>query len=65
MNQNSKKFLTQKELAERWGFAQSTMLHWRKNGRGPAHSKRGMRQIIYYMDDILEYEKLNPGLNPQ
>lgn len=57
-----KTFLTQTELAKRWGFSPSTLAFWRKNNTGPKFHRRGGRQIVYFMEDIIEHEKENPAL---
>lgn len=51
------KFLTQKELSERWRIADYTLRSWRKEGKGPACINLG--GCKYRMSDILEYEKQN------
>ena len=57
-----KTYLTQTELAERWGFTASTLAYWRKKGIGPKFARRGMRQIIYYINEVVAYENENPAL---
>lgn len=56
------KSFTPRELADRWGFSLSTISQWRKNGKGPAWQKRGYRQVVYFLDDVLAFEAENPGL---
>ncbi len=46
-------FLTQEDLANRWGLAPNTLSQWRWNGRGPIYHKIG-KNVLY---DTLEVEK--------
>jgi len=55
-----KKFLSTKELAERWGIPESALMYWRttKVNRGPNYVKIG-RRVLYDIEVINEYEKNN------
>lgn len=57
-----KKILTSKELADRWGVSVPTLRNWRVSGYGPKFHKRGLRCIIYMVDDVLAFEDENPAL---
>ena len=48
-------FLTQEELANRWGLAPHTLSQWRWNGRGPVYHKIG-KNVLYSPRDIEQFE---------
>ena len=48
-------FISQRELARRWGLSIDTLKRWRAQGRGPSWVRIG-RQIRYAMRDIWDYE---------
>lgn len=58
-----KKFLTTKELCERWSITRSTLSLWRKNNRGPKFIsfKDGCSRpkILYRLDDVVDFESKN------
>lgn len=54
-------FLTQEQLAERWGLSVDTLRDYRARGGGPAFFGgriRG-REVKYPLDAVLEYENRN------
>jgi len=54
-------FLTQEQLAERWGLSIDTLRDHRRTGGGPAFFGgriRG-REVKYPIDAVLEYERMN------
>ena len=62
MSEN-KKYLTPKELAERWSVSLHTLASWRKcsMGKGPKFVKIG--GVLYPLDEVIKYEReqLNKG----
>ena len=54
----SPKYLSTKDLAERWVMADETLRRWRSEGRGPAFIKiEGV--VRYLLSDIEKIEKQN------
>ena len=51
------KYLTTKELSQRWKLNPNTIEHWRTNGFGPHFIKIG-RKILYSLDSIIAFEKI-------
>lgn len=51
-------YLTDRELAERWGVGRSTLATWRHENRGPAWTKLGAL-VRYHLDSVLEFERTN------
>ena len=49
-------FLTEQQLAERWGIRPKTLQKFRYTGEGPAFHKIGA-SIRYALDDILSFEQ--------
>lgn len=67
---NSGPFLTEKQLAERWGKHADTVRRWRREGFGPPFYKQvavsgGPRLplVRYYLADVLAYEETH-GIIP-
>jgi hypothetical protein len=57
---DKKRWLTTKELANRWGLATNTLEQWRGRGKGPKWIKFGKNGAVRYgSDDADEYEKEN------
>lgn len=52
----TKPFLTEKQLAERWQISENTLSGWRVAGKGPAHYKFEGK-LLYATEELLEYEK--------
>lgn len=53
------KFLTTKQLAERWHMNVETLSNWRVKGIGPAYTKLGAgknTKVLYREDDIIAFE---------
>ncbi len=48
-------YLSEKELARRWGLSHRTLERWRHDAEGPAYLRLGGR-IVYRVDDIEAYE---------
>lgn len=61
METQTKKYLTTKELSEKWGWSENTLAIWRHRGKGPKFHKKGYRTIIYMVEDIIQFEFENPG----
>ena len=53
---SNKKFLTTKELAERWRVTEKSVLKWRKEGKAPPfYTIHG--SILYRLADVEELEE--------
>jgi hypothetical protein len=54
----TKEFFTPEELVARWRdkISLETLVHWRREGMGPPHTKVGGR-ILYPVTGVLEYER--------
>jgi hypothetical protein len=52
------KYLTVKELAERWRLEAPTLAMWRCRKKGPQYHKMSGR-ILYSLQDVLSYENEN------
>lgn len=50
------KFLTPKELAERWHMSEGTLANWRYTEQGPYYLKIG-GSILYSIDSVVNFEK--------
>ena len=60
MKSNLKKqFLTQKEVADRWRCAESTIINYREKGLISYFQLPGSSKILYLIDDIEEVESQN------
>ena len=51
----TEKFLTPRQLAQRWDFNIETLKQWRWYGKGPRHRKFGGR-VKYDLEEIEKYE---------
>lgn len=51
-------YLSQHDLASRWGMSIRTLERWRFFGQGPCYLKLGTR-VLYHPDDIREFEQLH------
>ena len=51
----SQTFLSQNQLAARWGLSPRTFEGWRWRGVGPAFLKLGGR-VVYRLEDVRAYE---------
>lgn len=60
--QNTDKLLTQKEVKEIIGLADSTLEQWRLKGKGPKFIKLG-RLVRYRLSDIDAYISGLPGFS--
>lgn len=52
----SEQFLSEVELAARWGMSSKTLARWRCDRRGPPYVKLG-KTVRYAMSDVLEFER--------
>lgn len=52
----SEQFLSEVELAARWGMSSKTLTRWRCDRRGPPYVKLG-KTVRYAMSDVLEFER--------
>jgi hypothetical protein len=50
--------ITEKQLADRWGYSPATLRKWRVEGRGPDYVKIG-HGVRYSIETIEEVEKKN------
>lgn len=57
---SEKKFLTTKEVSERWhgNVSTHTLENWRNLGSGPPFTKIGGR-VLYPIDKLVEWEQRN------
>ncbi|PKO01660.1 MAG: DNA-binding protein [Chloroflexi bacterium HGW-Chloroflexi-5] len=62
MANQSKKTLTPREFAECYGFSEGTLANLRCQKRGPKYYRVGKRKILYYVDDIEKWIRLDPVL---
>ena len=53
------KYLTQKELAQRWRVSQSTIINWREKGEIPYFRVPYSSRILYPEEQIEALEKTN------
>jgi len=51
-----KKYLTQKDLADRYGTSESTIKNWRDRGYLPFFRLPGSTRVLYPLDGIIEAE---------
>ena len=58
----AKRFLIERELAQRWRISQRTLSRWRANGVAPAHHLIGSR-VLYAIEDVetAEADARRPG----
>lgn len=49
-------YISEKELARRWGFSHKTLQQWRWHGLGPAYLRIGGR-IRYTSEQIRDFEQ--------
>lgn len=54
-DQSTDEFLTQKELAKRWGVTTATLRRWKQDGKLRCHYMG--RQVRYKHADVIEFEK--------
>lgn len=52
-------FLTTRQLAERWGYQQTTLRSWRKRGIGPPYIEASNRRVIYRLSEVKRWEEEN------
>ena len=55
-NECETKFITQKELAERWKCTEGTIINFRKRGLLSYFQLPGSKKILYPIDEIIEIE---------
>jgi len=56
---DEKEMLTTTELAERWSLSEITLKKWRQKSIGPKYVKLGGRNVLYRIQDVIQYEKQN------
>ncbi len=56
---NEQKFLSQQELAARWGVSESTVFNYRDRGILPYFRVPGSTRILYPIDEIEKFEEKN------
>lgn len=54
-----KEFLSESELADRWGVSPNTVRGWRSKGIGPQWVSLMPQLIRYRLQDVIDYENLN------
>jgi len=57
-----KKYFTPDELAERWNYNKNTLAAWRSKGKGPKWGRRGYKEVVYLVEDVLAFEQEQPYL---
>ncbi len=55
--ENEKKYINQRQLAERWDVSPGTIIKWRNEGRVPFFRLPGTSRVLYPIDQILECEQ--------
>lgn len=58
----SRKMVTPKEAAIRYGLSEGTLANWRCHREGPKFYKVGRKKIIYFLEDIEVWVRKNPVL---
>ena len=56
MDDNSDKWLTRRELADRYGLPVKTPAEWASKGTGPRYAKFG-RHVRYRLSDVIDWEE--------
>ena len=56
IEKTEKKYLTQKQLAERYSTSESTIKNWRDRGYLPFFRLPGSNRVLYPLDGIIEAE---------
>jgi predicted DNA-binding transcriptional regulator AlpA len=56
MDDNSDRWLTRRELADRYGLPVKTPAEWASKGTGPRYAKFG-RHVRYRLSDVIDWEK--------
>jgi hypothetical protein len=59
LNIDNRRFLTQRELADRWGLSPKTLARWRCIGWGP-HFAKHSKKVTYPLDGeggVLDWEQ--------
>ena len=51
----AEQFISQQNLAARWGLSERTLERWRWQGKGPRYIKIGHR-VRYRLEEIKHYE---------
>lgn len=51
------RYLTPRQLAERWGLSTGTLANWRYRGQGPRFIRLSNR-VLYPVDQIRSFEEL-------
>lgn len=54
----SDRFLTQRDLADRWGCSPRTLQRWRTSSHGPAFVRLG-GSVRYLLSDVVAFEVNN------
>ena len=54
---DTKKFYTVSELAERWAMSPRTLNNWRYSGKGLPYIKMTNKVILYDVADVETYEQ--------
>lgn len=63
---NGERYLTTKQLCERWDLSENTLRNWRFEGRGPDYKAKAIPgiRVAYMLKDVVEYEKTLMGTGP-
>ena len=59
MTANEVAFLSTKELCKRWHMKPQTLANWRHAGTGPPFVRISPNRVLYPVEGILNYEKLD------
>ncbi|RMH75397.1 MAG: DNA-binding protein [Calditrichaeota bacterium] len=51
MGENSR-FMTPREVEQKYGIARQTLANWRAAGRGPAYIKVSRRKVLYPVSEL-------------
>lgn len=57
MTRSEPRYLTPRQLAERWGLSTGTLANWRYRGQGPRFIRLSNR-VLYPVDQIRSFEEL-------
>lgn len=56
----TEKYLTRKELADRWGVTTATLRNWAAKKYGATPHQFGFRHVVYKLSDVEKHEEQNP-----
>jgi predicted DNA-binding transcriptional regulator AlpA len=62
-NNADERWLSRRELAERYGLPVKTLAQWASKGTGPRYARMG-RHVRYRFSDVIDWETERFGDNP-